>query len=151
MVLRGSEASVSDLVRAGVRGSQAVETDQLEMHSSAPALIAAIEANISQRARDVASGSPQIELHDGADVLWVSSEIADPYLHRVFRARFPPEEVDHRIEAVIAEYESRGLPLSWAVGSFTVPPGLGSHLEKAGLIRTADQTGMRLDHPCTGA
>lgn len=69
MVLRGSEATVSDLVRAGVRGSQVVDTDHLEMHSSAQALTAAREANITHRARDVVSLSPQIELHDEPDLL----------------------------------------------------------------------------------
>jgi len=50
------------------------------------------------------------------------------------------------MEAVVAELESPGLPLSWVVGSFSGAPGLGGHLEKAGLIRIADETGMRLDH-----
>ena len=147
MVLEGPESGASDLVRAGVRGSQAVETAHLEMHSSAQTLTAAIEAKFSHRARDVASRSPQIELHDGADVPWISSEIAHPYLDRVFRTRFPTEGVDHRIGAVVAEFESRGLPLSWNVGPSSAPPDLGGHLEKAGLIRIADETGMRLDHP----
>jgi len=116
MVLRGSGASVSDLVRAGVRGSRAVETDHLEMHSSAQALTAAREANITHRARDVVSLSPQIELHYEPDLLRIASEIAHPYPIRVFGARFRLEEVDHRIGAVIAEFESRGWPISWKSG-----------------------------------
>ena len=116
MVLRGSEASVSDLVRAGVRGSRAVETDHLEMHSSAQALTAESEANFSYRTRGVASLSPQTELHYEPDLLRIASEIAHPYPIRVFGVRFPPEEVDHRIGAVIAEFESRGLPIRWKSG-----------------------------------
>jgi hypothetical protein len=86
------------------------------MHSSARALTAAREANFSHRARDVVSLSPQIELHYEPDLLRIASEIAHPYPIRVFGARFPPEEVDHRIGAVIAEFESRGLPMSWKSG-----------------------------------
>jgi len=116
------------------------------MHSAAPVLTAAREANITHRACDVVSFSPQIELHDEPDPLRIASEIARPYLIRAFRTRFPPEGADHRMEAVVAEFESPGLPLSRVVGSSTVPPGLGGHREKVGLIRIADETGMRLDH-----
>ena len=58
------------------------------MHLSAQALTAAIEANIINRARDIASRSPHMELHDKPDTLWISSRIAHPYLNRAFRARF---------------------------------------------------------------
>ena len=58
------------------------------MDPAAEALTAAIEANIIQRVCDIASRSRHMELHDRPDTLWISSDIAHPYLNRVFRARF---------------------------------------------------------------
>lgn len=61
---------------------------RLSMDPAAEALTAAIEANIIQRVCDIASRSRHMELHDRPDTLWISSDIAHPYLNRVFRARF---------------------------------------------------------------
>jgi len=115
------------------------------MHLSAQELTAAIEANIIHRARDIASRSPHMELHDKPDTLWISSHIAHPYLNRVFRARFHAGAVHQGIEEILDEFGARELPVSWLVGPCSTPPDLGNHLQDAGLVRLEDETGMALD------
>ena len=115
------------------------------MDLSAEALTAAIEANIIQRARDIASCSPHMELHDRPDTLWISSHIAQPYLNRVFRARFAAGAVHQGIEAILDEFGTPEMPVSWLVGPSSTPPDLGNHLQDAGLVRLEEETGMALD------
>ncbi|HUW96591.1 MAG TPA: GNAT family N-acetyltransferase [Anaerolineae bacterium] len=117
---------------------------------SAQQLTAAIEANILHRAREFVSRSPLVLLHDQRDVLWTASDVAHPYLNRVFRARLGTEDVDQRIEEILAECESRRSPLSWLVGPSSTPANLGSHLEGAGLTRLEDEIGMALDLTALG-
>jgi len=115
------------------------------MHLSAQSLTAAIEANIIHRARDIASRSPHLELHDKPDTLWISSHIAHPYLNRVFRARFHTGAVHQGIEAIFDGFGARELPVSWLVGPCSTPPDLGNHLQDAGFVRLEEETGMALD------
>jgi ribosomal protein S18 acetylase RimI-like enzyme len=115
------------------------------MGLSASTLTAAIEANILDHARAVATRSPQVELYDEPDLLWISSGIAHPYLNRVYRALFRTEDVARRIEKTVSCFESRGSPLSWHVGPSSGPWDLGKRLEEAGLVRLEDEVGMALD------
>ncbi len=112
---------------------------------SAQELTAAIEANMLHRAREFVSRSPLVLLHDQKDVLWTTSDVAHPYLNRVFWASFRTEEADQRIEEILAESASRGSPLSWLVGPSSSPANLGTHLERAGLMYLEDEVGMALD------
>jgi ribosomal protein S18 acetylase RimI-like enzyme len=125
-------------------GRPEIWTGHIVIHFSAQQLTDAIEANILHRAREFVARSPLLSLHDQGDVLWAASSIAHPYLNRVFWARWGAEEVDHRIEEILAECESRGSPLSWLVGPSSTPADLGSHLEGAGLTRLEDEVGMAL-------
>lgn len=86
------------------------------MGFSALTLKAAIESNILDHARAVALRSPQVDLHDEPDLLWLSSGIAHPYLNRVYRALFRTEGVDERVEETLFYFEPRGSPVSWHVG-----------------------------------
>jgi ribosomal protein S18 acetylase RimI-like enzyme len=115
------------------------------MGLSASTLTAAIEANILDHVRAVASRSPQVELYDQPDLLWISSGIAHPYLNRVYQALFRTEDVDERIEETLSYFESRGSPVSWHVGPSSEPWDLGKRLETAGLVRLEDEIGMALD------
>jgi ribosomal protein S18 acetylase RimI-like enzyme len=117
---------------------------------SAQQLTPAIEANALHRAREFVSRSPLVLLHDQRDVLWTASDVAHPYLNRVFRARWGMEDVDQRIEEILAECETRGSPLSWLVGPSSTPANLGSHLEGEGLTRLEDEIGMALDLTALG-
>jgi len=117
---------------------------------SAQQLIAAIEANVLHRAREFGSRSPLVLLHDQRDMLWTSSDVAHPYLNRVFRARFHKEDVDQRIEEILLECETRGSPLSWLVGPSSTPGNLGSHLEGEGVTRLEDEIGMAVDLTAPG-
>jgi ribosomal protein S18 acetylase RimI-like enzyme len=110
----------------------------------ASALTEVIEANTLEHARAVAARSPGVELHDEPDLLWTSSSIAHPYLNRVCKAQFSPEDVDRSITAILTYFESRGLPLSWHVGPSSRPADLGSRLRERGLTRLEDETGMAL-------
>lgn len=108
-------------------------------------LIAAIGANLADQARAFASRSPQIQPRDERDALRTESEIAHPYLNRVFLARFPASVVDQRIQEVLANYRSRKVPVGWMVGPSSKPPDLGSRLLRAGLIRGREEAGMAMD------
>jgi GNAT superfamily N-acetyltransferase len=115
------------------------------MGLSASTLTTAIEANILDHVRAVASRSPHVELHDQPDLLWISSDIAHPYLNRVYRALLRTEDVDERIEETLSYFQSRGSPLSWHLGPSSGPSDLGKRLEEAGLARLEDEAGMALD------
>jgi ribosomal protein S18 acetylase RimI-like enzyme len=115
------------------------------MGFSASTLTAAIESNILDHARAVAIRSPQIELHDEPDLLWLSSGIAHPYLNRVYRALFRGEDADERVAETLAYFELRRSPVSWHVGPSSEPSNLADSSERAGLTRLEDEVGMALE------
>jgi ribosomal protein S18 acetylase RimI-like enzyme len=113
--------------------------------ASAQALTSAIEANLLHHARVVATRLPQVELHDESDALWSATRIRDPYLNRVYWARFSREDADRRVGEILTHFVSRELPLSWHIGPSSEPPDLGTLLVSRGLIRLKDEIGMALD------
>jgi len=121
------------------------EIDGVMKDTSAQALTSAIEANLLHHARVIATNLPQVDLHDESDVLWSATRIRDPYLNRVYWARFSREDADRRVGEILTHFVLRGLPLSWHVGPSTGPRELGTLLIDRGLTRLEDEVGMAQD------
>ena len=88
---------------------------------------------------------PGCEVHEEPDLAWFTTGIPFPLLNGVMRARLAPEDVDGRIEDMVAEFRRRGLPLEWNVGTSTMPRDLGRHLERHGFERALSLPGMAIE------
>ncbi|GAJ11442.1 unnamed protein product, partial [marine sediment metagenome] len=111
---------------------------------SAPTLVAALEANLWE-ALAYWGQSPQIELHDYADMMWYVTGVAHPMLNGAFRTQLAPGDIDVRIEATLNYFKSRKVPMTWWTGPATRPVDLGEHLEAHGLTHAGDPAGMAVD------
>lgn len=111
---------------------------------SVAALVRVIEANLWEFAAYWGQ-SPQVELHDDADMMWYATSVAHPLLNAVVRTQLAPGEIDVRIEATLNYFKSRKLPMMWWAGPATRPADLGEHLEACGLTQGADVPGMAVD------
>jgi len=110
---------------------------------STPALVAAIEANYWEFWAFFGR-SPQVELHDDPEVMWLVSGIPHPGFNGVFRTQLAPDDVDARISEILTHFKLRRLPMLWWIGPSTRPANLGEHLEAHGLTHTAEP-GMAVD------
>jgi GNAT superfamily N-acetyltransferase len=112
---------------------------------SAPALVAAIKANLFAWCRYVGS-SPKVELHDSPEVTWLLIGIPSTLLNAVLRTQAKPDCVEAIIEGTLAHFRSRSVTrLSWWVEPGTWPGDLGRHLAAHGLTYTESPTGMAVD------
>jgi GNAT superfamily N-acetyltransferase len=111
---------------------------------SPSALIGAIEANQFEFSRDLAR-SPQVEMHEDPDIVWFVTGRPFPRFNRVLRAHFDSQDVDARVEAALAPFRSRNVPMVWHTGPTTRPADLGDRLIAHGLKRIGDEPGMALD------
>ena len=100
---------------------------------SAPALAAAIEANHAEAYADFGRAS-RTECRAEPDFLSVISGIPHPIFNAVCRARLAAETLPDRIEAALAPFQARAIPMHWMIGPTTEPSELGRHLEARGLI-----------------
>lgn len=107
-------------------------------------LVKAIEANQLRFLADLGR-SPQVELHDDLEILWFVTGIPFPRFNRVLRAQFEPDDIDARIEAALAPFKSRKVPVIWHTGPTTRPADLGQRLIAHGLTQTGDEPGMAVD------
>lgn len=111
---------------------------------AAQAVTAAIEENLFGAFAN--SGRlPQAELHDDPDMMWFITGVPFPLLNGVFRARLAADGIDTKIEATLARFKSRQVPMIWWTGPATRPAGLGKHLEAQGLSHAEDLPGMAVD------
>ena len=88
---------------------------------------------------------PGCEVHEDRGVTWFATGLPDPLFNGVMTARLAPEDVDRRIDDLLAEFRSRSLPLEWTVGSSTVPQDLGSRLQAKGLNHLIAVPGMAME------
>ena len=88
---------------------------------------------------------PGCEVHEDRGVTWFATGLPDPLFNGVMTARLAAEEVDPRIDDLLAEFRSRNLPLEWNVGSSTVPQDIGRHLQPKGLTHLLVVPGMGMD------
>jgi ribosomal protein S18 acetylase RimI-like enzyme len=110
---------------------------------STPALVAAIEANYWEFWAFFGR-SPQVELHDDPEMIWLVSGIPHPGFNGIFRTQLAPGSIDAKIGATLTYFKSRRLPMLWWTGPSTRPANLGRHLEARGLTPTAEP-GMAVD------
>lgn len=117
--------------------------DEILKDFSAPALVTAIEANYWEFWAFFGR-SPQVELYDDPEMMWLVSGILHPGFNGVFRTQLAPGDIDVRISETLAHFKSRWLPMTWWAGPSTRPANLGGHLEAHGLIPTVEP-GMAAD------
>ncbi len=111
---------------------------------SAPALAAAIEANSIESMADEGRSS-QVTLYRKPDIAWFVTGMPYPSFNRVLHAQFESEDVDARIEAALAPFKARNVPMAWHTGPTTRPSNLGERLIAHGLKCTSDEPGMAAD------
>ncbi len=88
---------------------------------------------------------PGGEVHEDRDLEWFVTGLPHPLFNGVMAARLARGDVDLKIDAIIDEFRSRGLPLEWNVGALTLPRDLGGHLVAHGLEHTLDVPVMAVD------
>ena len=109
-------------------------------------LVEAIEAGIFRLWVHLGR-SPLLGLYDGPDMIRLISDVPSPFCNNVLRAHLAPEDTDTRIQATLAPYKSRKLPVRWWTSPSTLPADLGGLLEAHGLTRVADVAGMAVHLP----
>jgi ribosomal protein S18 acetylase RimI-like enzyme len=112
--------------------------------SSASSLALAIESNLVGH-WSVLGRSPKVELHETEELTWFLTGYPVTRLNRILRARFNPDAVEASIEAALAPFKERGLPLYWHVGPSSTPSNLGEYLLSHGLQKVSDELGMAVD------
>jgi GNAT superfamily N-acetyltransferase len=111
---------------------------------SASRLARAIEANQIGSLADL-SRSPQMTLHQDPELTWLVSTHARRGFNRVLRAQFEADGIDAKIEATLARFKSRNVPLHWHIGPTTRPADLGRRLVSHGLAQVQEEPGMAVD------
>lgn len=119
-------------------------TAEVLTERSAPALVAAIEANMVKHF--VTFGRvPGATLHDGPDMTWVAAGVPHLMLNGVFRTRLAPDGLGARIDETLRVFTSRRLPFRWVLGPSTRPADLGTRLSARGIGYARDWIGMAAD------
>ena len=108
------------------------------------ALVEAIEQNCIDFFMEYGRG-PGCEIHEDPGVTWFATGLPDPLFNGVMTAHLAPDEIDPRIDDLVAEFRNRDLPLEWTVGSSTVPQDLGTHLRAHGFHHLLVVPGMAMD------
>jgi len=117
------------------------------VHGLSPAqLVEAIEAGIF-RFWIRLGGSPRLGLYDGPDMIRLICEVPSPFCNNVLRAHLAPDDIDTRIEATLAPYKARRLPVRWWTNPSTRPANLAGLLDAHGLVRMPDVAGMAIHLP----
>src|SRR5262249_21782719 len=91
------------------------------------------------------SRAPTVGVADRLEALSLRSPMPSPWLDFLTLARLDPERVDLGIEALLAGYRERGLPVLWWVGPATRPSDLPARLVAHGLVGVGEATGMAVD------
>jgi len=113
---------------------------------SAAALMEAIDANLVAKSLSF----PRVfkgEIH-GPNPTWFITGAALPHYNGVARATFDLQDVHAGIEAALAPFKARKVPLTWWVGPSTSPSNLGAHLQAHGFTHNRDMLGMAVDLAC---
>jgi GNAT superfamily N-acetyltransferase len=113
----------------------------LDARAGADLLVDAIEENQLALTRLLGASTPGAEVHDRDGVLWIESDIPHPLANAVLRARLDTN-TPRAIEAALAPFARRRVPMCWIVGPRSEPPDLGIHLRHHGLTPGGTQTGM---------
>lgn len=112
---------------------------------SAPALIAAIKANLFEWWRYLGR-SPTAEFYDSPELTWLLTGIPNSFVNSVLRTQAEPDNVDAIIERTLDHFRSRDVTeFSWWTEPGTQPTDLGQHLVDHGLTHTDGGPGMAVD------
>jgi ribosomal protein S18 acetylase RimI-like enzyme len=87
---------------------------------------------------------PKAQARHEPDRLEYVTRAPYPLFNGVARARLPAEDLDRRIEDVLAPFRRRRLPMMWWVGPHSEPADLGPRLEAHGLIHAGGDVGMAM-------
>ena len=109
--------------------------------TSPPAMAPAIEANAAAQYALLAR-LLDAELDDGPAALWFITGIDFSLFNGVMRARFTPDEADACIDALLARFAARDVPMVWHVGPHSLPGDLGERLEARGFFASEGAPGM---------
>lgn len=112
---------------------------------TSPALIPAIEANLAEEMATFGRNLPGAELHEDAELLWFSTGLPKSGLNCVLRTQFTAGNIDAKIDALVAHFQERQVPISWSIGPSTQPANLGRYLKAHGFRHIRDGTGMAVD------
>ena len=112
---------------------------------SAPALVAAIKANLFEWWRYLGS-SPKAELYDSPELTWLLTGVPHSFVNSVLRTQAEPDNADVIIEKTLAHFRSKDVTkFSWWTEPGTQPKDLGKHLMDHGLTHTDGGPGMAAD------
>jgi predicted GNAT family acetyltransferase len=114
-------------------------------------MIAAIEANI-WGAWEATAASADVEVYDGPEMLRYATGIPLVSLNGVLRTRLDASEVDDVIDATLAYFEWRDVPMNWAVEPSAKPDDLADRLVAKGLVHNgANDPGMAMELETLGS
>ncbi|GAC1626601.1 MAG: GNAT family N-acetyltransferase [Ktedonobacteraceae bacterium] len=119
--------------------------DTLLQNVSDPALIAAIEANLAEETFAFGRYRPGAELHEDEELQWFITGLPSSQYNAVVRTSIVSENVDAKIDAVLALFKAHGVAISWAVTQVTQPADMATRLLARGFTRVHEGTGMAVD------
>lgn len=67
-------------------------------------------------------------------VTWYRSGLPGEFFNGIVRTHFPEEGLEERIQAALAPFQQRSLPMRWYIGPSSRPAGLEQGLQRCGLV-----------------
>ncbi|MGH2515209.1 MAG: hypothetical protein ACRDHP_06095, partial [Ktedonobacterales bacterium] len=108
-------------------------TDPILRNLTAPAIIAALEANLEEGYIRLGQALGA-EIHHEPDALWFVTGIPLHVPNGVVRFRATPEEASGRIDALLGEFAKRHAPSCWLLNPSTTPSNLAERLHAHGFF-----------------
>lgn len=117
---------------------------QTQQPLPAAAMCAAIENNL-RALYEHSQHLPSAHFCEATDRAWFGLDQPLAFFNVVLRAAFDTDTLDAQIEATLAPFRARNVPVRWWVCPSTRPTNLGTHLERHGLTHIEDAPGMAID------
>src|SRR5229473_3586945 len=118
-----------------------MDTILQDMSLLAP-VIAAIDANFAEEMAAFGRYLPGAELHEDPEVQWFITGLPSSLFNGVLLTNILSDDIDAKIEEILAYYKARRVPMSWGVGQSTRPANLGTYPEAHGFSYVHSQDGM---------